>query len=98
MMQYMAAVPIVRAKEVRDDGSVVEIVIWRLEEPLRPCTHSYKYRLYFGSGGYCRVRYDNERGKGDHRHANGGEAPYCFVSLAQLLEDFRRDVETWRFI
>lgn len=35
-MQYMAAVLLARAKEVRDDGSIVEIVIWELLEPLPP--------------------------------------------------------------
>ena len=92
----MDAEPIVRAKEVRDDGSVVEIVVWRLAQPLSPCTHPYKYRLYFGAGNQCRVRYDNERGKGDHRHVNSIEEAYRFVSISQLLDDFQHDVETWR--
>ena len=74
---------------------MVEIVVWRIAEPLNPCTHLYKYRLYFGAGGQCRVRYDNERGKGDHRHFNDVEAPYFFVSINQLLSDFQHDVETW---
>jgi Family of unknown function (DUF6516) len=91
----MNAEPIARAKEVRDDGSVVEIVVWQLAQPLEPCTHLHKYRLYFGKGGQCRVRYDNERGKGDHRHVNNVEEPYRFESLAQLLDDFQHDVETW---
>ncbi len=91
----MDAELIVRAKEVRDDGSVVEIVVWRLGQPLSPCWHPYKYRFYFGSGGKCRVRYDNERGKGDHRHTNDTEEVYQFVSISQLLDDFQRDVETW---
>lgn len=95
-MQYMAAEPVIRAKEVRDDGSVVEIVVWRVPQPLPPCTHPYKYRLYFGAGGRCRVRYDNERGKGDHKHVDGVEQPYRFVSLTELLDDFQRDVENWR--
>ena len=92
----MSAESIARTKEVRDDGSVVEIVIWRLDLPLEPCTHSFKYRLCFGLHGVCRVRYDNERGKGDHRHVSEREQPYEFVSLAKLLDDFQRDVETWR--
>ena len=70
-MQYMPVVLLARAKEVRDDGSIVEIVVWELPEPLPPSTHRYKYRLYYGSGGASRVRYDNERGKGDHRHIGG---------------------------
>jgi hypothetical protein len=92
----MRAEPIARAKEVRDDGAIVEIVIWRLDQPLYPCTHRFKYRLYFGRQGHCRVRYDNERGKGDHRHIEGIEKRYEFVSLAKLLDDFQNDVETWR--
>ncbi len=94
-MQYMPARLIARAKEVRDDGSVVEIVIWELPQPVPPCGHVYKYRLYFGAGGKCRVRYDNERGKGDHRHLGAVEMSYRFESIARLLDDFQHDVETW---
>lgn len=32
----MGAVLLAHAKEVRDDGSVVEIVIWELPEPVPP--------------------------------------------------------------
>ena len=42
------------------------------------------------------MRYDNERGKGDHRHVNGIEEPYRFESLTRLLDDFQHEVETWR--
>ena len=95
-MQYMSVVLLVRAKEIRDDGSIIEIVVWELPEPLTPSTHRYKYRLYFGSAGASRVRYDNERGKGDHRHIGEGEEDYVFATIEQLLEDFRHDVENWR--
>lgn len=91
-MQYMKAVLLAHTKEVRDDGSIVEIVVWELPEPLPPCTHGYKYRLFFGRPGVEYVRYDNERGKGDHRHVDGREAPYAFSTLEQLLDDFERDV------
>ena len=84
------------AREIRDDGSLVEIVVWQLEAPLPPCTHPCKYRLYYGAHGTCRVRYDNERGKGDHRHHGATETRYVFTSLDQLLADFRRDVDGWR--
>ena len=90
-MQYMKAALLARTKEVRDDGSIVEVVIWELPEPVPPCTHAFKYRLFFGKPGQESVRYDNERGKGDHRHLNGEELSYVFVSLDQLLEDFERD-------
>lgn len=91
----MRARLLARAKEVRDDGSIVEIVIWELPEPLRPSSHRYEYRLYFGAGGVSRVRYDNERGKGDHRHVDDRESSYEFTTVEQLLQDFQSDVERW---
>jgi hypothetical protein len=94
-MQYMADVLLVHAKEIRDDGSIVEIVVWELPEPLPPSTHRYKYRLYYGAAGSSRIRYDNERGKGDHRHIAGQEGDYVFTTVEQLIEDFKRDVEEW---
>lgn len=94
-MQYMKAVLLARAKEVRDDGTIVEIVIWELPEPLPPSAHRFKYRLFFGKAGEERVRYDNERGKGDHRHVAGEELIYHFQSVEQLLDDFERDVRDW---
>jgi hypothetical protein len=41
-MQYMSAILLARAKEVRDDGTIVEIVIWELPEPVPPSGHTYK--------------------------------------------------------
>jgi hypothetical protein len=37
------------------------------------------------------VRYDNEAGKGDHRHYAEDEEPYRFESLDKLIADFRHD-------
>ncbi|EXJ16696.1 hypothetical protein D779_3373 [Imhoffiella purpurea] len=42
------------------------------------------------------LRYDNERGKGDHKHIDDIETPVTFVDLATLFADFHRDIETWR--
>ena len=95
-MQYMPAVLLAQAKEIRDDGSIVEIVIWELSEPVPPSTHNFKYRLFFGAAGIRRVGYDNERGKGDHRHIGDREEQYAFSTVEQLVEDFRGDIEGWR--
>ena len=46
--------------------------------------------------GKCLVRYDNERGKGDHRHASDLEAPYDFTSVEQLIRDFKTDIDRLR--
>jgi hypothetical protein len=94
-MQYMAAILIAKAKEVRDDGSIVEAVIWELPQPIPPSTHFYKYRLYYGADGICRVRYDNERGKGDHRHLGDREEDYNLISIERLLADFEHDINEW---
>lgn len=87
------AVLLLREKLVREDGTIVELVIWRLPRATPDRPHGLKYRLYLGRGGECLVRYDNETGKGNHRHAGGKETPYRFVSVAQLRRDFEADVE-----
>jgi hypothetical protein len=94
-MQYMSATVLARSKEVREDGTIVEIVIWELPEPLPPCRHRFRYRLFYGAAGQSRVRYDNERGKGDHRHLGAHEEAYVFVSVERLLDDFERDIAQW---
>ncbi|MEO5862958.1 MAG: DUF6516 family protein [Burkholderiales bacterium] len=94
-MQYTPAVLIAKAKEVRDDDSIVEVVIWELPEPLPASAHRFKYRLYYSAAGVNRVRYDNERGKGDHRHLNEREENYVFTTIDNLLADFERDVNDW---
>ena len=63
--------------------------------PLPPSLHRYKYRLYYGAAGVNRVRYDNERGKGDHRHRGEHEEDYAFSTLDRLLADFEHDVNDW---
>lgn len=95
-MQYMTSTLLARAKDIRSDGAIVEVVVWELSGPVPPCTHRYKYRLYFGVAGVSRVRYDNERGKGDHRHVGPLEEIYAFSTVEQLLDDFERDVANWR--
>ncbi len=94
-MQYMPATLLAKQKEVREDGSMIEIVLWEVPEPVPPCQHTFKYRLYFGAAGVCRVRYDNERGKGDHRHIDEREEAYRFTTVEQLLADFESDVRNW---
>lgn len=42
------------------------------------------------------IGYDNERGKGDHRHIAGREETYIFVSIDQLMTDFIADITALR--
>ncbi len=41
------------------------------------------------------VRYDNERGKGDHYYHGDREELYNFTTIEQLLADFEQDVNEW---
>ena len=78
------------------DGAIVEMVIWRIPSPVPPSTHGLKYSLFYGRPGVREVGYDNERGKGDHRHFKGSEAPYRFSDVEQLMDDFWSDVRALR--
>jgi len=87
---------IFRDKYIYSDGAIREMVIWRLpdEDDERP--HGLKYRLYYGYPDKCLVRYDNERRKGDHRHDGDQETQYTFISVEQLIQDFKADIERLR--
>ena len=92
----MQAELIHRFRDVTDDGHIIEMVVWRVPDPVPPTTDGLKYRLAYVVDGERVVGFDNERGKGDHCHLDGQEQPYAFVSLDQLLEDFIREVDRRR--
>lgn len=73
-----------------------ELRIWRVPQPVEGSEHEYKYRLAYVVAGECVLRYDNEAGKGDHRHIGTREMPYTFTTPEQLLADFWTDVDEWR--
>lgn len=80
---------------------VVEMVIWALPRRSAERPHGLKYRLYCGRGDECIVRYDNETGKGDHRHYGEREEAYAFESLEKMIGDFRDDcvrLAGWRWV
>ena len=81
---------------------LVQMVLWQLPRPTKDRPQGLKYRLYLGRAGKTLVRYDNETGKGNHRHVGIGEAqePYDYSSLEKLLDDFRGECERlgWRWI
>ena len=60
-------------------------MIWRVPEPVPPSEHPFKYRLVYIVGGKRVVGYDNERGKGDHKHLAGHEEPYHFTDVDKLF-------------
>jgi len=92
----MNATLLYRERLVIAENRFVEMVVWQLKMPAKGSTHLFKYRLALVVDGRCVLRYDNEAGKGDHRHADGSERPYRFVDPQRLVEDFWRDVDAWR--
>ena len=92
----MAAQRITAIKNISPDGSILEIVIWKVPKPVPSTEHGYKYRAVYVVNGVRVVGFDHERGKGDHCHMDGKELPYAFASVDQLLEDFIAAVETRR--
>jgi uncharacterized protein DUF6516 len=89
------AVLLLDEKVVLADGAIMELVIWRLPRATPDRPHGLKYRLYFGRAGKCLARYDNESGKGDHRHIKGREESYRFILVARLRQDFEADMRKY---
>lgn len=87
---------VLRERFAIEDDLKVEIVIWQLPRMLPGSAHAFKYRLALVADDVCVLRYDNESGKGDHKHIGETEAPYSFTTLADLQCDFWRDVAEWR--
>ena len=91
----MKALPLIRRRVVLAADAFAEVVVWRVHEPVVPSSDLFKYRLAYVVAGKCVLRYDNERGKGDHRHAGGSETVYAFTTPDRLMADFESDVMRW---
>jgi hypothetical protein len=91
----MKAVQLVSTRIAYSESAFAELVLWRLPKPVEGSVHGFKYRLAYVVHGVCVLRYDNEAGKGDHRHVDGTERAYAFTTPEQLIADFQRDIERW---
>lgn len=87
----MKAELIFHEKVEENDKSIVEVKIWAVPSA-RDKPHGHKYSLAYIKDGKRLLGYDNAEGKGDHRHYGDREETYAFVTIAQLFEDFYRDV------
>lgn len=70
--------------------------LWRVPAPVEGSSHDLKYSLFYGNGSGRVIAYDNERGKGDHKHTGSVETPYLFTSIDNLMSDFLNDVSSLR--
>jgi hypothetical protein len=89
----MKATLILNRRETLPGEIELEMVIWRLPASAVERPHGLKYRLQAHRRGQTLVRYDNETGKGDHRHYGRQQQGYTFDNMSQLIEDFIADVE-----
>ena len=86
---------ILHDKQIDTLGNTVELKLWRVP-PDAERTHGIKYSLVYIAHGRRVVGYDNERGKGDHKHIDGIESSYQFIDPQQLKADFLADVALWK--
>jgi hypothetical protein len=92
----MKARLLLRERLIVSEGRFAEIVIWQSPRSVPGSAHRFKYRLAFVVDEVCVVRFDNETGKGDHKHIGTEEVPYVFTSLARLVTDFWTEIDEWR--
>lgn len=83
-------------KRLFEDGAIAEMKLWLVPRNVRGSRHTFKYSLYYGRDGKRLVGYDNEAGKGDHRHYGDREEAYRFTTPEQLMADFLADVSALR--
>ncbi len=83
-------------KQVLADGAIIEMKIWSVPHSVAGSAHGLKYSLFYGYPGERLVGYDNEPGKGDHRHLRDEESAYRYTTAEKLIEDFLADVRTVR--
>ena len=91
----MKAVQLVGTRIVFSELAFAELIVWRLPKPPQESAHAFKYRLAYIVHGDCVLRYDNEVGKGDHRHFGKKESFYAFTTPDQLITDFQNDIARW---
>ena len=95
MIANMKATELLRTRVVLSEVAFAELVLWRVPTPVAGSSHTFKYRLAYVVNGTCVVRYDNETGKGDHRHFNTRESRCTFETPEKLIADFQADITRW---
>ncbi len=91
----MKARLLLKERIVQSQAAFAEIVVWQVPEPVRGSRHAHKYRMALVVDETCVMRYDNEAGKGDHRHIETTETGLNFNSLDELYAAFWTDVDNW---
>jgi hypothetical protein len=97
IISNMNAELLLNERHIVAENTFVEMMVWILPFFLPGSQHIFKYRLALVLDGVYVLRYDNEAGKGDHKHNGMIEIPYKFTTPERLINDFWSDVDKWRF-
>jgi hypothetical protein len=82
-----------KSRTVVNESAFFEVVLWHLPSPVPGSRHAFKYRPALVVNGVCVLRYDNERGKGDHRHMG---IEKTLLNSPRLKPCSRRFKPTWK--
>lgn len=92
----MPAVELMNRRIQIADNAFATIRVLRVEPSILGSQHQYKYSLAYIVDGVCVMRYDNERGKGDHKHIGEQEYPVTFTTIENLIASFQADINLLR--
>jgi len=82
-------------KRLLPEGDIMEIKIWKI--PLSDnFPEGIKYSMVYIHKNERIIGYDNERGKGHHKHYFGKEEKISFNDWNDLVEMFKEDVKRLR--
>jgi len=95
ILSNVKAVELFRRRIVYSENAFAELILWRVPKPVAGSQHPFKYRLAYVVNEVCVLRFDNEPGKGDHRHVGSKESPYAFTTPEKLIADFQREIARW---
>ncbi|EDA8242137.1 hypothetical protein A4I99_21140 [Salmonella enterica subsp. enterica serovar Reading] len=92
----MPAIELMNLRIQIDDNAFASIRILEVDPAILGSNHTYKYSLAYVVNGECVMRYDNERGKGDHKHIGEQEYPVTFTTIENLIASFQEDINLLR--
>ena len=91
----MRAIRIYHIKQFYQDGSFIEVKIWKVPKS-EDKPHGFKYSFVYVKDGKRVVGYDNGEQKGDQRHYGAKEVPYSYDDIDKLWDDFMHDIDQLR--
>lgn len=92
----MSAVELMNTRIQIADNAFATIRILQVDPAIKGSAHQYKYSLAYIVDGVCVMRYDNERGKGDHKHIGDSEYVISFTDISDLIRRFQADINQLR--